>query len=121
MVLPSFVLELLRQHRLRQEQSIATDLVFCTSGGKHLYQNNVRKWFHGRLKVAGLPPIRLHDLRHSAATLMLSMGVPLKVVQEVLGHSNISMTGNIYAHVLPSMQQEAADRMDALFRQSQVE
>jgi integrase len=64
----------------------------------------------------GLPHIRFHDLRHSAATLLLSMGVPLKVVQELLGHSNFSMTANIYAHVLPSMQQEAMNKMDDFFR-----
>jgi integrase len=56
-------------------------------------------------------------LRHSTATLLLSMGVSMKVVQELLGHRSFSTTANIYLHVLPSMQQEAMDKMDALFRQ----
>ena len=55
------------------------------------------------LKKAGLPEIRFHDLRHSAATLLLSEGVHSKVVQEMLGHSTISMTMDVYSHVLPSM------------------
>ena len=60
--------------------------------------------------------MRLHDLRHSAATLLLSMGVPMKVVQELLGHSNFSTTANVYLHVLPTMQQEAMSKMDEFLR-----
>jgi len=63
---------------------------------------------------AGLPDIRFHDLRHTAATLMLQQGVHPKVVQERLGHSDISMTLNTYSHVLPVMQEEAAGKMDEL-------
>jgi integrase len=59
------------------------------------------------LTLAGLPAIRFHDLRHSAATFLLSLGVHPKVVQEMLGHTQISMTMDIYAHVLPGMQQDA--------------
>jgi len=60
--------------------------------------------------------MRFHDLRHSAATLLLNMGVPAKVVQEILGHSTFSTTMDRYSHVLPSMQQEAMEKMDDLFR-----
>ena len=67
------------------------------------------------LKKAGLPDIRFHDLRHSAATLLLSVGVHPKVVQEILGHSQISITMDVYSHVLPGMQQDAMSRLnDAL-------
>jgi hypothetical protein len=59
--------------------------------------------------------VRFHDLRHSAATILLSIGVPAKVVQEILGHSQISMTMDTYFHVLPSMQQEAMSKLDELF------
>jgi integrase len=59
----------------------------------------------------GLPRIRFHDLRHSAATLLLGMGVPAKVVQELLGHSTISITMDVYSHVLPSMQRDAMEKM----------
>jgi hypothetical protein len=63
-------------------------------------------------KKTGLPDIRFHDLRHTAATLMLQQGVHPKVVQERLGHSNIALTLNTYSHVLPSMQDAAAEKMD---------
>ena len=71
--------------------------------------------FRSLLEDAGLPQIRFHDLRHSAATIMLSMGVHPKVVQELLGHSSISMTLDTYSHMLPSMQQEAMDKLNDLF------
>jgi integrase len=64
------------------------------------------------LKKAGLPDIRFHDLRHSAATLLLTEGVHPKVVQKLLGHSNISMTLDMYSHVLPSMQKDAISRLN---------
>jgi integrase len=59
--------------------------------------------------------MRFHDLRHSGATLLLSMGVNSKVVQEILGHSNISMTMDTYSHVLPSIHKEAMDKWDDVF------
>jgi len=67
------------------------------------------------LKKAGLPDIRFHDLRHSAATMLLSMGVHPKVVKEKLGHSEISMTMDTYSHVLPTMQKDAMDRLNDFF------
>jgi integrase len=79
-----------------------------------------RSHFHAQtfkpiLKAAGLPTIRFHDLRHTAAMLLLSQGVHPKVVQERLGHSEISVTLDIYSHVLPSMQREAAGKLDRMF------
>jgi integrase len=65
------------------------------------------------LTRAGLPDIRFHDLRHSAATLLLSLGIHPKVVQELLGHTQISMTMDVYSHVLPGMQQDAMRQLDA--------
>ena len=58
--------------------------------------------------------IRGRYLRHTAATLLLGMGVEMKVIQDILGHSNIATTANIYAHVLPSMRQDAMKKMDGL-------
>ena len=72
--------------------------------------------FKQLLKEIGLPRMRFHDLRHSAATLLLAMGVHVKVVQELLGHSDITITLNIYSHVLPSLQQDAMDKMSSLFQ-----
>ena len=73
--------------------------------------------FKTLLKRAGLLEIRFHDLRHSAATILLSMGMGVhpKVVQELLGHNQISMTMDIYSHVLPTMQKDAVSKLnDAL-------
>jgi integrase len=65
------------------------------------------------LECAHLPSgTRIHDLRHSAATLLLSKGVPIKVLSEMLGHSDVSITLSIYAHVFPDMQDGAAEAMD---------
>ena len=61
-----------------------------------------------------MPPIRFHDLRHTAATLLLSRGLNPKIVSEMLGHASIAITLDIYSHVVPHMQQQAADAMDAL-------
>ena len=62
---------------------------------------------------AKVPAIRFHDLRHTCATLLLAEGVHPKIVQERLGHSDISMTLNRYSHVVPGMQRQAADTLDA--------
>ena len=70
--------------------------------------------FKGILAQAGLPDIRFHDLRHTAASLMLQQGIHPKVVQERLGHSKINIPLDIYSHVLPSLQDEAAAKMDSL-------
>ncbi len=123
LTLPSFVLDMLKQHRISQEEVKQKagsqwqdhDLVFCNQYGSFLRPDRVRKQFQKLLAEAGLPYMRVHDLRHSAATLLISMGVPVKVVQEILGHSNISTTLNIYSHVLPGMQDEAMGKWDHLF------
>ena len=67
------------------------------------------KTFQRRAKAAGLPVIRLHDLRHSFATAALEAGVPLKVVSDRLGHASINITGDTYSHVRPEVDQEAAN------------
>ena len=63
--------------------------------------------------------MRLHDLRHSAATILMAMKVPVKVIQELLGHSSVTITLNVYGHVLASMQDEALDQMEQLFGKDQ--
>ena len=73
--------------------------------------------FKALLKKANVPDIRFHDLRHSAATLLLGMGTHPKVVQELLGHSQISMTMDIYSHVMPSMQKEAMTKLNEALEQ----
>jgi integrase len=76
----------------------------------------LRREFLPLLKRAGLPLIRFHDLRHTAATLMLLKGIHAKVVSEMLGHATVSITLDLYSHVLPDLQREAAAAMDSLFR-----
>lgn len=66
------------------------------------------------LEAAGLPRQRFHDLRHACATFLLAQGLSPRVVMETLGHSQIGITMDTYAHVLPSLQREAADRMNDL-------
>ena len=83
-------------------------------------QRNLLKIFKGYLKKAGVPDIRFPDLRHTAATLMLQQGINLKIVQERPGHSDISLTLNTYSHVLPSMQEEAAEKVVELLAMVEV-
>jgi integrase len=76
--------------------------------------NLVARSFKPLLKRAGLPDIRFHDLRHTCATLMLAVGTNLEVVQETLGHANVSVTLDIYSHLLPNMQDEVAEKINEL-------
>ena len=122
-----FALEALKEHRVRQLEAKLKagpswqehDYVFCTLHGTHLNPNHVVEEFKLLLKKAGLPDIRFHDLRHSAATLLLSLGVHPKIVQELLGHTQISMTMDVYSHVLPGMQQEAMSRLNDVFQRQE--
>ncbi|MPZ51025.1 MAG: tyrosine-type recombinase/integrase [Dehalococcoidia bacterium] len=121
--LPPGTLAVLSAHRKRQlEERLKAgafwqeqDLVFCRPAGSPLEATNLLPEFHRALAKAALPKIRIHDLRHTAATLLLKMGEHPKVVQEMLGHSTITLTLDTYSHVVPSMQEEAARKMQTLF------
>src|SRR5690348_1274549 len=89
-------------------------LVFMTPIGTAIDARNVTREFHALLKDAELPPVRFHDLRHTAATLLLAQGVDPRTIMETLGHSQISLTLNTYSHVLPALQNEAADKLDEI-------
>lgn len=89
-------------------------LVFPSSVGTPTGQRNLHRSYKRLLKKAGLPDIRFHDLRHTAATLMLLNGIPLIIVSRRLGHSKSSVTLDIYGHYIPGMQAEAAAMMDEL-------
>lgn len=122
-VLSPLLIAALLLHRVRQEEARkaagnawqAHDLVFCNRRGDYLDPDTPRNWLKKILKEAGLPSIRFHDLRHSAATLLMEKGVHAKVVQELLGHSSIMMTLDIYSHVLPSLQEDTKNKLDDLF------
>lgn len=118
-------LEALRSHRARQlEERLAAgpawhdvDLVFCRETGEALCGNHLSgRDFQKLLKRAGLPRIRFHDLRHTCATLLLRQDVNPKKVQELLGHSTVAMTLDMYSHFLPDMQQDVVDAMDSILR-----
>ena len=119
-VLSQMTIEKLRAHLdLQQREQILAgnkwidnDLIFPSTIGTPLDHRNLYREFKAILKRAGTPEIRFHDLRHTAATLMLQQGVHPKVVQERLGHADIALTLNTYSHVLPSMQEEAAEKLD---------
>ena len=118
--LGSETMKLLVTHRKHQDlERQNTDwqeheMVFPSMVGTPTNQRNLHKFFKRLLKKAGLPDIRFHDLRHTAATLMLMNGIPLLVVTRRLGHSKPSVTLDIYGHYLPGMQEKAANLMDEL-------
>jgi len=121
--LPAVAVEALKRHRTQQEQmkQVAErwqekGLVFPGRDGNYLYPNTLANRFNKLLGQAGLPHLRFHDLRHSAATILLAIGVNPKEVQERLGHSSITMTMDVYGHVLPTMQQDAVNKIDTLFQ-----
>lgn len=120
--LPDGVLRALRTHRKRQlEERLAAGsqwrehgLVFTSGIGTALEPRNLFRSFKALLREAGLPDVRFHDLRHSAASLLLAQGVPMRAVMELLGHSSISTTADIYSHVMPAMMRDVAEKMDAV-------
>ena len=112
----------LRRHRARQLEARMQAVVweensflFPNEIGRPIEATNLlRRSFFPLLEQAGLQRLRFHDLRHTAATLLLAEGIHPKVVQEMLGHSTISLTLDTYSHVIPDLQREAAEKMQAL-------
>lgn len=120
-MLPTVAAAALRRQKARQAaEKLAAGtawqdqrgLIFTNEVGEPLRPDAVSRDFHATVKRLGLQPVRFHDLRHSAASLMLAAGVPLKVVSETLGHSSIAITADVYEHVTPDLRREAADAMD---------
>ncbi len=122
--LPSFLIDMLKQHHAQQLEHRKKvgdawenrDLVFPDLLGGYFNPVHLYRLFTKLLQDAGVPHMHFHDLRHSAATILLGMGVNMKVVQERLGHSDISITLGIYGHLLPSMQQDVTDKWDEAFK-----
>jgi integrase len=117
--LPAPLLTTLRDHQQKQGKERITagsvwrgsQCVFTTPVGTPIDPRNDYREFKKLLARAGLPSVRLHDLRHTAASLLLAQGVPARVVMEILGHSAIALTMNTYSHVAPEVSREAAERM----------
>ncbi len=92
-----------------------TGFVFTTEFGEPCDPRNAFRALRVAVTKAGLPQAGLHTLRHSAASVMLSSGVPLKVVSEILGHSSIAITGDIYGHVSPDVARQAMSTLGEAF------
>jgi integrase len=120
--LPPALIASLRAHHLRQLQERLLgrtswqdhDLVFPSIKGTPISPRNLVRDFKKLLMRAGLPDIRFHDLRHTSASLLADQGVPVRVAMEILGHSDIRTTQNIYTHVLDDAKREALETMDRL-------
>jgi integrase len=117
-LLAPLAVEALRRHRTAQNLERLQlgaewqdrDLVFANTVGGPIRAGDLLKRVHyPLLKKAGLPKVTFHELRHTAATLQAEAGTPAKVVQEMLGHSTIAITLDLYGHVTPTMQERAAE------------
>lgn len=128
-VLGEKTIEKMREHLNRQEDERIkvgdkwedNNLIFPSAIGTPLDQFNLSRWFKDILHQAGLPDIRFHDLRHTAASLMLNHGVPAIIVSKRLGHAKVSITLDIYGHLMPEMQNEAAEMIDEIITPVEVE
>ena len=126
--LPESVLAVLKAHKKQQSIHQAklklklgndafkeyyqdNDLLFCAEDGKPLDPDSFGRHFKALLKKAGVKQIRFHDLRHSFATMALEAGIPVKTVQEMLGHTTSAMVMEVYSHVTATMQKEAANKI----------
>ncbi|MFJ3611057.1 tyrosine-type recombinase/integrase [Streptomyces hydrogenans] len=122
--LPSICVAPLRWQRLKQaaareragEKWTETGYVFTTRTGQPIEPRNLYRSFTRVAKNAGLRVVRLHDARHGTATLLTAAGVPPRVVMEILGHSQIAVTMNVYTHVVQDTQREAVSHVDRLLR-----
>ncbi|MDT7548073.1 MAG: hypothetical protein QOE84_467, partial [Actinomycetota bacterium] len=125
--LPAFVADALAEHQRRQDAEKAaskrdwheTGHVFTTGIGTPIDPRNCSRKFAAQCRVAGVPVLPLHALRHTCVSLLLSMGAPPRVVMEIVGHSALEMTMNVYGHVDLDSRREALDRLADLFDDDQ--
>ena len=123
-VMPSLLISELQKHKLEQAEALlklgirqtGDTLVCCRYDGEPMNPENLSRQFPIAVVEAGLPRITFHTLRHSHATQMLTNGTHMKVASERLGHSSIGITMDLYSHILPGMQEEAAERVDNALR-----
>lgn len=119
--LPTLAVDALKRHRSLQNKDRlkvgnawnGTGFAFLTGDGNRIDPRYFLRRWHRLLEASGLPRAPLHDARHGAASLMLSQGVPLKVVQETLGHSTIRLTADLYGHLMPGDAEKAAVAVDS--------
>ncbi|MET7907134.1 site-specific integrase [Streptomyces avermitilis] len=122
--MPALCIAPLRWHRLRQRETFArtgvawaeSGYVFATRNGRPVEPRNVYRSFTRVAADAGLRVVRLHDARHGTATLLTAAGVAPRIIMEILGHSQISITMDVYTHVVQDTQREAISHMDRLLK-----
>lgn len=127
--IPAPLVSVLRAHRTRQleDRFLAgaqwhdTGLVFTTTRVGFLEPRNINRTFHSLCAQAEVPQLRVHDLRHSCATLLFTMGVPPATVQRILRHSSITVTTGTYVEVIEAVQRDALDSMGSLFEHADDE
>ena len=118
---------MLRAHRARQAAEALvlgpqwpdTGLVFTSTVGTVIEPRNLSRLFDELIAAASVRRIRFHDLRHTCASLLLAQGVPPRVVMDVLGHSQIAITMDLYSHVMPTALREPADAIDRALGQGE--
>jgi integrase len=128
-ILGDHTIEILRRHSARQNEERKKagvkwseyGLIFTSENGTPIHYRNLLRDFKNLLKAARLPDIRFHDLRHTAASLMLNHGTPVIVVSRRLGHAKPSITLDIYGHLIPGMQAEAAQMIDELITPVEIQ
>lgn len=126
--LPDFAVEALRSHKVRQTEErlavgpvwVDNGLVFPKQDGSFWEPDSFTSAFSKAIHKAGMLHLNFHALRHSHATMLLKQGIHPKIVSERLGHAKVGITLDIYSHVLPGMQEEAAQRIDTAFRSAAV-
>lgn len=122
--IPHDVLEALKHHKARQAQEKLLlgrayqdhGLASCQADGKPINPRNFARSFDRMLKRAGLPHFRIHDLRHTTATLLLEQGENPKVVQTILGHNQIAITLDLYSHVSLDLERRAMDKLNTILK-----
>lgn len=121
--IPSGLVPILKEHETKQKRDkvkagpsyIDKDFIFATEMGTPIDAKNLFKSYKSLLAKAKIPHRKFHSLRHTYATKLFEAGVPLKTVQMLLGHSDISITANIYTHVIPKEKTDAAEKLNILF------
>ncbi|HHY47493.1 MAG TPA: site-specific integrase [Firmicutes bacterium] len=124
--IPPITIEALRRHKEEQDKRKAIcgdiyvdmDLVFDRGDGRPHHPDSITMWFRKFLRKHGISDVSFHKLRHTHASLLLNAGINPKVIQERLGHSSISVTMDIYGHLMPGMQEQAADKTEEIFGHS---
>jgi integrase len=122
-------IEVLREHQQHQviiQQKVSNSrhdygLIFTTKNGTPIHPRNLLKEFQSLLSLGGLPKLHFHSLRHSCASILLHNGIPIHAVSKMLGHSSPSITLNVYAHLLPSMEAEGSKMIDELIMPIQMQ